>query len=65
MDGSNRNVMKARDVDQACAFSDVPSSSSCLKYNEPDEDMVLCNQCDEWYHYQCEYIDNETANTFV
>ena len=25
-------------------------------------DMVLCNQCDEWYPYQCEYIDIENTN---
>lgn len=36
---------------------------SCVKCDEPDtEDMVQCDDCDDWWHYECAKVKDEVKD---
>lgn len=40
------------------------SESNCELCEQPDdaEDMVACDHCKKWYHFQCAYVGEDVAN---
>lgn len=41
----------------------MASESNCVTCNEPDNnDMVQCDTCDDWQHYECAGVSSDIEN---